>query len=247
MKIALIDADSLCFYNAKENIKESIYSIDEVINNIISITEATHINILLSSTPYFRHKINSDYKGNRKQAPPQFTNTLKAYLRAKWGGFNFCDVEADDMVGYLQLNYGKDNTIICSPDKDVLKQISGTHYDYYHKEFITVTEEEAKYFLWQQVLMGDSGDNIKGIPGIGEVKARKILDKNDDKIIYITVLGTYIEYYKSPIRGLYEFQKNLRQIYLLRTVEDFLMEIGTIPTIPVPLQVKEERNNDQTW
>ena len=86
--------------------------------------------------------------------------------------------------------------IICSIDKD-LKQIPGIHYDYYQmklkdengeymvdefgqfvkvrKGFRYVTESEAEMMQFTMMLTGDVSDNVKGIHGIGQKKAEKLL------------------------------------------------------------------------
>ena len=75
----------------------------------------------------------------------------------------FDGMEADDLVSA----YHNKNTVICSPDKDVLQQNIGQHYNYGKAELISVDKFEAQRFLWKQVLMGDSTDGIEGIPKVG--------------------------------------------------------------------------------
>jgi 5'-3' exonuclease len=138
-------------------------------------------------------------------------------------------LEADDIVSFLGNNY--ENTVICSPDKDVLKQCSGVHYNYQKAEYVTTTTEDVQRFLWVQTLMGDSTDNIKGIPGVG-VKTAENWVKNRDKNIEGFVLSKYIEYYKDSHTGIVEFYKNYLLVKLTKT-ESELSDIGvSIDDIP---------------
>ena len=79
-------------------------------------------------------------------------------------------MEADD---YLGIHQNKD-TIICSIDKDLL-QVSGRHYNFVKKEFYEIEELEGLRKFYKQLLTGDTSDHIKGIEGIGPVKAEKAL------------------------------------------------------------------------
>jgi len=68
-----------------------------------------------------------------------------------------------------------DDTIICSIDKDLL-QIKGNHFNW-NSDIISIqSDEDADKVFWKQILMGDSTDNIVGIPRVGKVKAERIID-----------------------------------------------------------------------
>lgn len=87
--------------------------------------------------------------------------------------------EADDELAFAQTK----DTCICSIDKD-LDQIVGKHFhpgikrsNVFIREpkLYTITEEQALYFFYYQLLVGDNTDNIKGAIGIGPKKAENIL------------------------------------------------------------------------
>jgi 5'-3' exonuclease len=101
------------------------------------------------------------------------------------------EYEADDLVAdrAKELREQGVNYLIISIDKD-LKQICGYHFDYYPiyekdaegnkvfkklKGLSFTSEYESWYMLAFQCLAGDSGDRVTGIPQIGAVKAKKIL------------------------------------------------------------------------
>jgi hypothetical protein len=100
--------------------------------------------------------------------------------------------EADDDIAIRATELGTNGCIIVSLDKD-FRQIPGWHYNFVKREKTWVTQEEGIKFFYQQILMGDSADNIKGAPGIGEKKALKLLaDANTEQELYrccVEVMG----------------------------------------------------------
>jgi 5'-3' exonuclease len=100
-------------------------------------------------------------------------------------------LEADDIVGYLAYKPEFGECIICSPDKD-LKQIPGTLYDYKKGEMMIITPEAAEDHFKMQMLCGDATDNIKGVPGLGPVKARAKLSEGKSVYdLYVDYFGTH--------------------------------------------------------
>ncbi len=147
--------------------------------------------------PTFRHKMYDGYKGTRKpmddelrQQVPVLKDTLVAM------GINICECEgyeADDVIGTLSLQaegMGYDVSVI-SGDRDLLQLVSdrvrivipktkktGNEIENYGpdelRELYHVTAEE---FIDLKAIMGDSSDNIPGIPGIGEKRAMPIIEQ----------------------------------------------------------------------
>ena len=62
-----------------------------------------------------------------------------------------------------------------SGDKD-FRSIPCRFYDFMRNEYYNTTLKEANYFHLYQTLIGDTVDNYKGCPKVGEVKAKRILD-----------------------------------------------------------------------
>jgi|TARA_A100000171_G_C2072560_1_gene115456 5'-3' exonuclease len=159
---------------------------------------------------------------------------MKEYLIQKYGFWSVKQLEADDLVSYYSYSDNR-STIVCSPDKDVLGQCIGMHYNYQKAEFWHTTPEEANKFLWKQVLMGDSTDNIKGIPGVGDKTATNWL-KNRKNDFEGFAMKQYVEKF-GMVDGLMEFHKNFRLVYLLKTQADIQRETGLM--LP-PLDVKQQ-------
>ena len=171
---ALLDGDIFAFRVActTENDPDgiAIYRINEMIEQCLAEVDADEYSIFLTSKDNFRKKIYPEYKANRKTPPPKHLAFLKEYLINDWNAQEATGMEADD---YLGIHQNKD-TIICSIDKDLL-QVSGRHYNFVKKEFYEIEELEGLRKFYKQLLTGDTSDHIKGIEGIGPVKAEKAL------------------------------------------------------------------------
>ena len=198
-----------------EIINLTINRLEQMGNTIFKDIEDTGIEIygieyFLTSCPNSIRKEQSPiYKANRK--PNKWVKMVRKELLRM--GFASVDDkwEADDMIKDRAIELGQTSCVICSIDKD-LKQISGIHFDYYRPQLNNpdgspqldengfrkvapcrgldiVSEKDADKFFWVQMLMGDNGDNIKGIPRLGKEKAKKILSRsrnyeNTVKLVY---------------------------------------------------------------
>lgn len=154
------------------------YAIDNMMDDILERTGATEYFLFFSGRDVFRHRIGADpvrgstYKTNRRpENKPLMLEESKEILR-EYQHFSHPELEADDLLGIFQ---GPDS-IICSIDKDLL-QIPGRHFDIRKKEFKLVTQASGWKHFCMQLLTGDAVDGIHGLPGIGAVKAAKLLDK----------------------------------------------------------------------
>ena len=173
--IALIDGDIVAFRCATsmpEDGTEGLlrYRIDEMMDTILTEVNADAFKVFLTGTLNFRYKIYPEYKAHRPKEKPKWVLEAKEYLTQVFNAETAEGQEADDLLG---INQTKDS-IICSIDKDLL-QVPGKHYNFVRKEFYRITEYESHYNFYKQCLTGDRTDNIKGIDGIGDKKAQKIL------------------------------------------------------------------------
>ena len=132
------------------------------------------------------------------------------------------------------------NKILVAKDKDLLYSIPGKHLNFskklgqdtYGMEWVNTSEEEAANFKALQLLMGDSSDGVDALKGVGPKKAQKIIDEWENDSIEGYILNRYIEYYNDASKAIYEFQKNYRLLHMLSTNEDFMREVGYIPSLP---------------
>lgn len=140
--------------------------------------------LFLSGPCNFRKDIAtvSEYKGGRKDKPVH----LELVRQTIADTFDFVTFsqgqEADDDMGIAQSQAGDGETAIISADKD-MRQIRGLHIvipgptakDQSYRR-IKVSQRKADYTFWCQMLTGDRCDNIMGVPGLGDIKAAKLLE-----------------------------------------------------------------------
>ena len=225
-KIALIDGDSLIYYEMKKHtLDEALAGIDVRIKNMINITGCNYYAGFLTKGKCFRYNVatTKPYKYNRKRDElPIIFYSIKEYLIQKWKFIFVPELEADDLVSVY---HDPMKTIICSPDKDVLYQNKVNNYNYAKGEFVAVDENEATMFLWKQVLMGDSTDGIQGIPKVGPKTAEGWLEDIRPSDMPAFVLNKYIEKFGNS-EGIHRFTETFKLIYILKSKEDVLRETG---------------------
>jgi 5'-3' exonuclease len=90
--------------------------------------------------------------------------------------------------------------------------------------------------------MGDSTDNIQGIPGVGEKTSDNWL-KNRKNDFEGFALKKYVEKF-GMVKGIMEFHKTFRLVYLLKTDEDVWRETQT--ELP-PLEVDTLQKEEELW
>lgn len=190
----------------------------ELIDQIITKVGATEYRLFLGGSTNFRKAIYPEYKAHRKLVDkPKWLTPLREYL-LEHEGAELADegLEADDMMAMLQT----DDTIICSLDKDML-QVAGHHFQWAIRgagwekpdTFILQSELEGLRLFYEQCLKGDSSDNIKGVKGIGQVGATKLLQNcNTEKAMFDIVITAY--------GNDDEFLLNAQCLWLLRKIDD---------------------------
>lgn len=182
-KVVLIDADSLMYFSSygseedqilsETKLSEKIYDILNIVGNSYNVERYY---VFVKGDNNFRYKIFPEYKKNRPKKHP-IIDVLNKYLVDNFEAIESHNAESDDYVySFSQLPEFLDHTIICSVDKD-LRQIPGIHYDYQKNKFYVISEEEARYNLAIQMIMGDAADGIPCLKGYGIKKAESIIQK----------------------------------------------------------------------
>jgi len=200
----LIDGHSLmyrAFYalpqlsNSKGIITNGIYGFLTMLYRLLEEETPTHICVVFDTkTPSFRNNIYPEYKGTRKPMPEELVEQfplIKEILESlgiktiEKEGF-----EADDVIGTLSKKYNI-KTKIVSGDRDVLQLISDstevilTQRGVSQTRKYTINELKKEGFTPNQIidykaLAGDTSDNIPGAPGIGDIRAKKLLIEFDN-------------------------------------------------------------------
>jgi DNA polymerase-1 len=206
IKAILIDGNNIAyraFYAIPDNIATSSGIITNAVlgftNMLLKLIEDQNPDTIIcafdSKVPTFRHRIFDQYKIHRKKMPdelskqfPLIKEVLDAFgiIYLEKDGF-----EADDILaaiaGSIRSEY--DHIIIVTGDKDILQLVSGnikvmgirrgiTDTLMYDKRLVEerfgVSPDRIKDLL---ALMGDSSDNIPGVPGIGPKTAKSLVKK----------------------------------------------------------------------
>lgn len=158
------------------------------------------------------------YKGNRTQAPPVWKDEIREYLASECGAEFVDGIEADDKL-VVEFLKDPERSIVATIDKD-LAQVEGIRlYNWQKKELKTISPLEAKRNFYKQLLKGDPTDHIKGVEGIGDAKAEKIIGKlKDEKLMLVAAYTEYLRVYgKNAWAYLMETAK---LIYMLRSDSD---------------------------
>jgi len=225
--LGIIDADSFMYYAVYQDL--SYEGMRQYLDdNITRVVNAAKVDKYLTvlTTDSFRYKLSKSrkYKGNRKNVvkKPEFF-ALREYMIQKYKAICVKNMEADDLVILLQENLTQDS-IVLSPDKDVLRQ-SRHAFDYNAKSMSEIknSEKQIIFNIYHQILTGDSTDNIEGVQGVGEKGADKLLENVKD--IPSKVLSVFTNKYGIQ-DGMFRFVEAYRLIYLLRNEEDLKREVG---------------------
>ena len=144
----------------------------------------------------FRNDIFAEYKGTRKQTPPDLSCQFPV-IKQMLGelGIKFFEsggIEADDIIGTLSRKSGKQNFLV-SGDRDLLQLVNDNTQVWLTRKGVTDLEKFDEQYLLQtwgvcpsgvielKALMGDTSDNIPGVPGIGEKTANDIIAYRNEK------------------------------------------------------------------
>ncbi len=208
--IPLIDSDSIIYRSCSEDLEQACANTDYYISKIEDKFGCLGI-IVLGGEGNFRHLIDPNYKISRKDKPkPENYYEVKDYFIKRYEPVIVDGYEAEDYVGSI---HKIEENVICGIDKD-LDTIPGWHFNYVKDTYYEVTNDQAAYNFYLQILVGDSTDNVKGIKGVGKVKATKLLEGLNVSEYKEAVVNKYLEVYGD--QGLIEFDKTARLIFIKR-------------------------------
>ncbi|MFE1628087.1 DNA polymerase I [Brevibacillus reuszeri] len=161
---------------------------------VLEEMKPTHIMVAFDAGKVvFRHTEYAEYKGGRSKTPPELSEQfplIRELLDAfSIKRFELEGYEADDIIGTLtkEADQKQWKTTVITGDKDMLQLVSDhvsvalTRKGVSEIELYTPEEIHEKYGLKPlqiidlKGLMGDSSDNIPGVPGVGEKTALKLL------------------------------------------------------------------------
>lgn len=204
-KMVLIDGHSIlnrAFYgvpdlsNAQGLHTNAVYGFLNIMFKILEEEKPEFLAVAFDvHAPTFRHELYKEYKGTRKPMPEELREqvpVIKEVLQA----MGICTVEkagleADDILGTLAKRGEKEGmeVALVSGDRDLL-QIASDHIkiripktkggkteieDYYASDVEDAYQVTPEQFIELKALMGDSSDNIPGVPKVGPKTATDLM------------------------------------------------------------------------
>ena len=201
MSKVYLDADTVAYRCAasceptrtkdyREDVETAIRRADELMFRILGECDTDEYLAWLSGSENFRKLLDPSYKANRDRLRrPEHLQSVREFLVQQWGAKVTAGYEADDAIGIAYRGDG----VIVSVDKD-FKQIPGRHFNFVTMEWDTVSDVQADFNFWCAMLIGDRADNIRGLPGIGVVKAPRILGGVPRQDLKAKVFELYEQY-----------------------------------------------------
>ncbi|WCN37231.1 DNA polymerase I [Aneurinibacillus uraniidurans] len=202
-KLIIIDGNSIAnraFYalplltNSEGLYTNAVYGFTMMLMRVLEEEKPTHVLVAFDAGKVtFRTEEYKEYKGTRQKTPGELSGQfpLMKELLDAFGiaHYELSGYEADDIIGTLsaQAEANGYGTLIVSGDKDMLQLVSDrtkvalTRKGISETELYSPQEIMDKYQLTPvqiidlKGLMGDTSDNIPGIPGVGEKTALKLL------------------------------------------------------------------------
>jgi DNA polymerase-1 len=223
--IGLFDLDSVIYQvaygsNTLEDACSNLMTrVARILNEVEGVKPNAEIAFFQGNTGNFRKKIYIEYKANRTQAKPDNYDGLVEFCHKFYRPEHGEGVEVDDLIADAVCFY-KDISLdpfIVAIDKDYLQIPNIDIYFYNRKEWIGTTESGAIHDFCLQMLMGDTADNIKGVPGIGKVRANKVL--ND------CLFGSVFCYLRALVKAYHSYYSGEWREYLELNYR--LLKLGT--------------------
>ncbi len=206
-KIMLIDGNSLmnrAFYamplltNKDGEFTNGVYGFLNIFFKLMDEEKPDYCTVCFDvHQPTFRHIEYKEYKGTRKGMPEELIPQMELVKRVlasmniktcEMGGY-----EADDLLGTIAKNAESKGIepVIVSGDRDLLQLATDTIKiripktkagatvveDYYASDVMAVYGVTPDEFIDVKALMGDTSDNVPGVPSIGEKTAIKIIQE----------------------------------------------------------------------
>lgn len=204
-KLVLIDGHSIlnrAFYgvpdlsNASGLHTNAVYGFLNILFKLLEEEKPDYLAVAFDvKAPTFRHELYKEYKGTRKPMPEELRQqvpVMKEVLGAM--GIRILEqagLEADDILGTLAKKAEKEGMAVSlvSGDRDLLQiatknikiripKTKGARTeieDYYEEDVLAKYQVTPTQFIELKALMGDTADNIPGVPKVGEKTATSLM------------------------------------------------------------------------
>jgi DNA polymerase I len=170
----------------------AVFGFVNIIHRLLREKKPSHCAVAFDSRgPVFRHEMYKEYKANRPPMPEdlalQMPHIKSFVTRSRIPAIEVQGVEADDIIATAALYFKKQGcrVVIVSGDKDLLQLVDDkiSMWEPMNNKLYTISEVEAKYKIKSEnlldffALVGDSSDNVPGVPGVGPKTAEKLINE----------------------------------------------------------------------
>jgi DNA polymerase-1 len=176
----------------------AVYGFTSMLINVLRDEQPTHVGVAFDvSRQTFRSEEYSDYKANRSTSPQEFSGQV-SLIKEVLGALRVATIEkdgyeADDVIGTLTTQALEEGfeVLICSGDRDSFQLVSDRSTILYPSrgvsEMARITPEEVmdRYGVPPErypeiaALVGETSDNLPGVPGVGPKTAAKWINTYD--------------------------------------------------------------------
>ena len=246
MRLLLFDGHALAFHSWFTSYPNEVMpGFFRMVSSAIERHSPTHLIVTFDPPPpTFRHKLYPEYKANRPPVPEgllEDCERVREHLESL--DVVFCTVEgyeADDLLGTLssRASVSGFHTMIVTSDLDLLQLVSPVtevevFSQYWPRRSFDVKAAKRRFgglapenIPDYKALVGDTSDNLPGVPGIGDVSATAVLegygslDKVYEDLAVISEL---------PFRGARRVSRLLaehrEQAFLMRTLTTIVCDV----------------------
>ncbi|GAA0323107.1 DNA polymerase I [Actinoallomurus spadix] len=176
----------------------AVYGFTSMLINVLRDEEPTHVGVCFDrSEPTFRHEAYVEYKANRRETPDDFRSQISLIFEVldalRIPRLSVAGYEADDLIATLAtraVDQGMDVSIV-SGDRDAFQLVGPRCTVLYPRKGVsdlarmTPAAVEEKYGVPPErhrmltALVGETSDNLPGVPGVGPKTAAKWIAKYD--------------------------------------------------------------------
>lgn len=176
--------------NAEGFQTNAVFGFVNMVNKLLKEKQPSHLAVAFDSRgKVFRHDMYPEYKANRPPMPEELAGQvpyIKDMVKALGlMSFEESGIEADDIIGTAaeKLRSRGAKVVIVSGDKDLLQLVDEqtTMWDPMNDRVMDTDAVRAKYQVGPDqlldcfALIGDSSDNVPGVPGVGPKTAAKLI------------------------------------------------------------------------
>ncbi|HET6690647.1 MAG TPA: DNA polymerase I [Miltoncostaeaceae bacterium] len=258
--LLLIDGNSLA-YRAFHALPDTIATADGFPTNALYGLAAMMMKMLAEERPgrvvvawdprgkTFRHREDPTYKANRSTTP-DLLREQQPHFRPLMDAFGFVnteveDFEADDVLGTLarRAEEAGQDVVILTGDRDAFQLVSdrvsvmATGRGVTDTTLYTPDAVRERYGIGPELMpdfrgmVGDTSDNLPGVPGIGEKGASQLLQKYGSLDAILDAAGEQTPKRREALETYRDDALKTRRLAVIRTDAPVEIELDDVPPI----------------